>query len=119
MADDDGLSNDSDGAADLAAAQQRRAPKAKVSKRAAAREARGATRRSPSFTIPIPLNYKSEDAGYQAYRLPDDKRNYQRREFKYEEEFKVGPLLLERPGPPTLAGEGTGAARGCCKLGLT
>ena len=56
---DDALSEDDD--AD-AVYPVRQAPK-NVSKRAAAREARGGTRRSPAFIIPTPLNYKSDGAG--------------------------------------------------------
>ena len=94
--------DDTADAVDTAAGQAQRRPKPKVSKRAAAREAAGGTGRSPSFTIPTPINCKAEGAGYQQYRLPDDTRVYQRRQFKYEDEFKVGPLLSVRPGPPTL-----------------
>ena len=103
MADDE-LSEDDDDdvAAAAAAAAAQRVHKPRVSKRAAAREAYGGTLRSPAFTIPTPLNYKSEGENYQAYRLPAETRVYTRREFKYEEEFKVGGLVDLRPGPPTL-----------------
>jgi hypothetical protein len=100
---DDALSSDDDADAVDPVQQARRAPK-KVSKRAAAREAAsGATRRSPAFTIPTPINYKSDGAGgVQQYRLPDETRVYQRREFNFDDTFKVGPLMSVRPGPPTL-----------------
>jgi hypothetical protein len=99
---DDALSEDDD--AD-AVYPVRQAPK-NVSKRAAAREARaGGTQRSPAFTIPTPLSYKSDGAGgVQQYRLPDETRVYQRREFDFNDTFKVGPVIEVdyRPGPPTL-----------------
>ena len=34
--------------------------------------------------------------------MPDDKRTYQRREFKYEDEFKMGGVITAKPKPPTL-----------------
>ena len=102
MADAGTLSEEDDDFTDeIAAAQQRRnAPN--VSKKAAARVARAGTGRTVAFSIPTPLNYKVVGTGYQQYRLPDDKRVYQRREFKYEDEFKIGSLVTKKPGPPTL-----------------
>ena len=98
----DALSDDDDCTAEVAAAQQRRnAPKVS-NKKAAARAARTGTRRAPAFLIPIPLNYLVDGTGYQEYRLPDEKRVFQRREFQYEDQFKTGGVITAKPQPPPL-----------------
>ena len=41
----------------------------------------------------MPLAYQAAPGGYQKYKLPADKRVYQRREFDYAEENKVGDVV--------------------------
>jgi hypothetical protein len=60
-------------------------------------------KRSKAFTPPIPLEYqKLPEGGYQLYILPNSKLVYQRREFVYEDQYKVGNPIVATPTPPTL-----------------
>ena len=60
------------------------------------------SQRVKAYNIPLPLCYQVVEGGFQKYKLPADKRVYQRRQFVYDEAHKDGAVRTERPAAPDL-----------------
>lgn len=70
------------------------------SKRAGKRAQGG--KRQKKFTPPLPLDFQKSGTGYQQYKLPNERRIYERRSYDYTDEHKLGQEVQARPVPPTL-----------------